>query len=172
RVEDLRGKRIGLRELGTLTDRLISVNLLKAGIDPRKEIEWVMDPAFAYSSTSEHADMLRSGKVDAITTSGKWLEELLHEGYPLLIDGDAPERRRRPGRVIVATRQTVEQRADDLSAFLKANVRANWVWSDGANFDYLYDCETRMRRDFTHNEDERRVRVVQRAPTPEDSLMP
>lgn len=172
RVEDLRGKKIGLRELGTLTDRLINIHLLKVGIDPQKEIEWVMDPAFAYSSTSEHADMLRSGKVDAITTSGSYLEELLQEGYPLLIDGDAPERRKRPGRVIVATPQVVEHRSAELSAFLKANVRANWVWSDPAQFDYMYGAETRMRRDFTHNEDERKVRVVRRAPSAEDSLMP
>ena len=116
--------------------------------------------------------MLRSGQVDAIQTSGKYLDELLSEGYPLLIDGDAPERRGRPGRVIVATRQVVEQRGAELTAFLRGNVRAHWVWSDPEQFEYVYAAETRMRENYTHNEDERRVRVVKKAPEPADSLMP
>jgi ABC-type nitrate/sulfonate/bicarbonate transport system substrate-binding protein len=172
KVADLRGKKIGLRELGTLTDRLISFKLLQAGVDPRNEVQWVQHPAFAYSMTSEHADMLRTGQVDAIQTSGKYLDELLREGYPLLIDGDAPERRGRPGRVIVATRQVVEQREAELSAFLRGNVRAHWVWSDPDQFEYVFGAETRMRGNYTHNEDERRVRVVKKAPEPADSLMP
>src|SRR5581483_9502299 len=172
RPEHLRGKRIGLRELGGLSDRLIIVALIRAGIDPRTEVEWVMDPVFAYPDSQEHADMLRTGRVDAITTSGKFADQLVSEGFNLLLDGGAPERRRRPGRAIVATRLTIERRAAELTAFLKANLRAFWFWGDPRNFDYLYDLETRMRRDFTHNEDERKLRIMRRAPNMEDSLMP
>lgn len=172
RVADLRGKRIGLRELGGLSDRLIVVSLLSLGIDPRREVEWVMDPSFAYSNTPEHVEMLRSGKVDAITTGGGYTQQLLQEGYHLLIDGGAPERRKRPGRVIVATRQTIERRAEELAAFLRANLRAFWFCSDPASFDYLYALETRLRRDFTHNEDEHTMSIYGRPPNLEDTLMP
>lgn len=171
-MEDLRGKRIGLRELGGLSDRLIVVSLLKAGIDPQKEVEWVMDPSFAYSNTSEHTELLRSGRVDVITTGNEYTQELLRDGYHLLIDGGAPERRRRPGRVIVATRQTIEQRAAELSAFLRANLRGFWFCSDPSSFDYLFALETRLRRDFTHNADEQTMSVYARPPAMDDTLMP
>ncbi len=172
RIEHLKGKKIGLRELGGLSDRLIIVDMIKAGMDPEKDVEWVMDPVFAYPDSQEHADMLRQGKVDAMTTSGGYARQLVEEGYNLLLDGGAPERRRRPGRAIVATRQTIEHRGEELVAFLRANLRAFWFWGDPGNFDYLYDLETRMREKFTHNEHERHLRIVRRAPSMEDSLMP
>ncbi len=172
RVEDLRGKRIGLRELGGLSDRLLIVSLIKAGIDPQKDVEWVTDPSFAYSDTPEHMDILRSGKADAITTGGKYTDELLREGYHLLIDGGAPERRRRPGRVIVATEQTIEHRAEELSAFLRANLHAFWFCSEPSAFDYLFQLETRLRKEVTHNEDEHTIPVYSKVPDLQDTLMP
>jgi len=171
-VEDLRGKRIGVRELGGLTDRFLMISLVRAGIDPETEVDWVMDPVFSYPNTPEHADKLRAGQVDAITSSGSYAQQLLDEGYRLLLDGGTTSRRKRPGRVIVATAQTIDHRAQELTAFLKANLRAFWFCSDPDNFDAVDDLETRMRRDFTHNEDERTLRVFREAPGFDESLMP
>jgi ABC-type nitrate/sulfonate/bicarbonate transport system substrate-binding protein len=170
-VAELKNKRIGVRELGGLTDRLLVVDLVRAGIDPLKDVEWVMDPVFSYPNTSEHADWLRAGKVDVITSSGPFAQQLLDEGYQLLLDGGTAGRRRRPGRVIVATGQTIKHRALELTAFLKANLRAFWFCSDPDNFDTVDELETRMRRD-THNEEERTLRVFREAPGFDESLMP
>jgi len=172
RFDDLRGKRIGLREFGGLSDRFIRVNLLRAGLDPDKDVLWVMDPVFAYTSTPDHAEMLRAGKVDVIWTNGSYARQLVAEGFHLLLDGGAPERRRRPGRVIVATQRTIEQRAQELSAFLKANVRAFWFAGDQSAFDAVYELETRMRRDYTHNEDERTLRIFNQPRSLTETLMP
>jgi ABC-type nitrate/sulfonate/bicarbonate transport system substrate-binding protein len=172
RIEDLKGKRVGLRERGGLSDRPITVGLLKAGIDPDREVTWVEDPVFAYPNNEDHVDFLRTGKVDVITTGGAFAEKLLKEGYYLLIDGNAPERRTRPGRVVVATAQTVERRGDELRAFLRANLRGFWFWSDAANFEKLVDLEARMRRNYTHNVDERGFQMTRRPAKMEDSLFP
>jgi ABC-type nitrate/sulfonate/bicarbonate transport system substrate-binding protein len=172
RVEDLRGKRIGVRERGGLSDRFIAINLVRAGIDPERDVDWVLDPVFAYSNTPEHTEMLRSGKVDAMTTTAPFIPQLLGEGYHLLLDGAAAGRRRRPGRVIVATKQTIERRAAELTAFLRANLRAFWFCGDPEKFRQVYDLETRMRRDYTHNEDERALRIFREAPGFRESLMP
>jgi hypothetical protein len=69
-----------------------------------------------------------------------------------------------PGKVIVATRRTIEERGDQLRAFLRANVRAFWFMSDPANHRYLFDLETRMRQ-HTFNDFERSVRML-RTETP------
>lgn len=161
-LKELRGHKIGIRERGGLQDRFMSVCLLRAGVDPQTEVEWVQDPVFAYSNTSEHLDFLRSGKVDAMIASGSYAEQLQREGFPLLVDGSKvheEEGTRPPGRVIVATSQTIEKRGMELGAFLRANIRAFHFISGKANFHYCWGMETRLRR-ATHNEHERGLRIV------------
>jgi ABC-type nitrate/sulfonate/bicarbonate transport system substrate-binding protein len=87
----------------------------------------------------------------------------LSEGYHAVLDvgrfyldhGGWP-----PGKVIVATRQTIEQRGQELRAFLRANVRAFWFIQDPQNHAYMYDLDTRLRQS-TFNEDERALRMYQ-----------
>ncbi len=163
--QQLRGRKIGIRERGGLQHRFMSASLRRAGIDPQTEVEWVQDAVFAYSNTSEHLDFLRSGKVDAMIASGSYAEQLLQEGFSLLVDGSRvrdEDGARPPGRVIVATGQTIEQRSKELGAFLRANIRAFHFLSDPANFNYVWGMETRLRR-ASHNEDERVLRIVTNA---------
>ncbi len=161
-LKELRGRKIGIRERGGLQHRFMSACLRGAGIDPQTEVEWVQDPVFAYSNTSAHLDFLRSGKIDAMIASGSHAEQLLREGFPLLVDGSKvheDEGTRPPGRVIVATSQTIEKRSMELGAFLRANIRAFHFLSNKANFPYCWGMETRLRR-ASHNEDERGLRIV------------
>ena len=168
----LKGKRIGVRETGTMTSRAVVVALQRAGVNPKEDIEWVCDPVFAYANTEDHLDMLRTGKVDAMSTRRGWADKLAKEGYPMLIDGESSAYAKRPGRVVVATQQTLEKRADELKSFLRAQIRAFWYCSDPDNFQDLYDRETRWRQQYTHNEDERRLRVVTRPSRPDETIMP
>jgi hypothetical protein len=61
--------------------------------------------------------------------------------------------------VIVATAQTVEQRGDELRAFLRASLRGFWFSESSQNHAYMSDLETRLRQ-ASFNEDERRLRML------------
>ena len=163
-LEQLRGRKIGLRERGGMQHRFMAASLRRAGLDPQTDVEWVQDPVFAYSSTAEHLEFLRSGRVDAMIASGPHAEQLTKEGFPLLIDGSKVQQdagSRPPGRVIVATSQTIEKRGEELGAFLRGNIRAFNFLNDPANFPYMWEMETRLRQE-SHNEDERVLRIVTR----------
>jgi ABC-type nitrate/sulfonate/bicarbonate transport system substrate-binding protein len=158
-LEDLRRGRIGAREAGGITALFFEYALRKAGLDPAKEITWVHDKAFAYRRDSAHADMLRAGKVDACQSSPPFSEELEREGCRLLLDSAKVYPGGRPGKVIVASSRTIEERGDELRAFLKGSIRGFWFVRDPANFEFLRDLEIRLRN-ASHNEDERRLRMI------------
>lgn len=161
-LDQLRGGRIVVTELWDL-GHLCPVHVLgKVGIDT-KGIEWIGNRALSYSNDPTVKDWLASGEVTALPLSGQLAEEAIREGYHVLLDFEEFYNKELgywpPGRVIVATKQTIEWRGAELGAFLRANLRAYWFMADEANFEYLYDLETRLRQ-VTHNEDERRLRIV------------
>ena len=57
-VGELKGKKIGVRALGSSPHGLISATLAHVGLDPKKDVEWVGDPQFV--------KMFAEGKVDAV----------------------------------------------------------------------------------------------------------
>lgn len=161
-LSKLRGGKIGVRESsadgGGLVEFFIEEALKDAGVDPATEVEMVQDPAFGYRNNPRHIDMLREGKVNAITSSPPFSDELEKEGYPVILDPNVVFPRR-PGKVTVAPRRTFEQRGEELKAYFRAIIRSFWFMRDINNFDYLYDLEERLRK-FTHNEDERSLFIA------------
>jgi hypothetical protein len=162
RVKDmsaLRGGRIGMREREGLVQVFIHQALRQAGVDPETEVEWVYDPVYGYRNNPAHADMLRAGKIDAITSQPPFSDALEKEGYPIILDPNKifP---RRPGKITVATKKTIEQRGGELQAYFRAIIRAFWFMRDVKNFAYLQDLEARLRKTNTHNEDELRLAIV------------
>jgi ABC-type nitrate/sulfonate/bicarbonate transport system substrate-binding protein len=158
-MSDLRGGRIGMREKGGLVQVFVQDALRSAGIDPDSEVEWVYDPVFGYRNSPAHAEMLRSGKVDAVTSQPPFSDELQRDGYPMILDPNKifP---RRPGKITVATRQTIERRGEELTAYFRAIIRSFWFMRDVKNFELIRDLEARLRKTNTHNEDERRLCIV------------
>jgi len=57
-VGELKGKKIGVRALGSSPHGLISATLAHVGLDPKKDVEWVADPQFV--------KMFAEGKIDAV----------------------------------------------------------------------------------------------------------
>jgi NitT/TauT family transport system substrate-binding protein len=57
-VGELKGKKIGVRRLGSSPHGLLSAMLAHVGLDPVKDVEWVADPLFV--------KMFAEGKIDAI----------------------------------------------------------------------------------------------------------
>jgi len=158
-MRELRGGRIGMREKGGLVQVFVEDALRSAGVDPHREVEWVYDPVFGYRNSPAHADMLRAGKVDAVTSQPPFADDLERDGYPMILDPNKifP---RRPGKITVATRKTIERRAAELTAYFRAMIRSFWFMRDVRNFDYLKDLEARLRKTNTYNEDERRLAIV------------
>ncbi len=157
-LAELRGARIGIREDGDLQQIFITNGLRKAGIDPA-ELCWIYDPVFAYGNNPAHLDMLRQGKVDAMCSQPPYSGQLTAEGFPILLDPQILYPGGRPDKVAVATKRTIEERGDELRAFLRANTRGFWHMRDNANYDYLRDLESRLRSQ-SHNDQERRVRII------------
>jgi ABC-type nitrate/sulfonate/bicarbonate transport system substrate-binding protein len=141
----LRGGRIGMREKEGLVQVFITNALQEAGVDPEKEVEWVYDPVFGYRNNPAHMEMLRSGKIDAITSQPPFSDQLEREGYPMILDPNTVFPRR-PGKLTVATGQTIEKRAEELRAYFRAIIRAFWFMRDVKNFEYLRDLEKNSER--------------------------
>lgn len=161
-ISKLRGGKIGVRESsadgGGLVEFFVEEALRQAGVNPETEVEWVQDPAFGYRNNPAHIEMLRSGKVNAITSSPPFSDQLENEGYPVILDPNKVFPRR-PGKVTVAPRRTIEERAEELRSYLRAIIRAFWFMRDVKNFEYLHDLEARLRK-VTHNENERRLFIA------------
>ena len=155
----LRGKRIGLREPGSLGQHFVVNQLRKLGIDGYAEVEWVFDRVFSYGNDPAHLDWLREGRVDALTSQPPFTALLEDEGFPVLLDPLQIYPGGRPDKVIVATGRVIQERPDELEAFLRANIRGFWFMRDGDNLAYLQDLEGRLRA-ASHNEDERQIRML------------
>ena len=59
-VRDLRGRKVGIPELGNSHHIFASMMVSHVGIDPHKDIEWVIQPA------AESKKLLAAGKIDAL----------------------------------------------------------------------------------------------------------
>ena len=162
-MSKLRGGRIGMREKEGLVQVFMTDALRAAGVDPDKEVKWVYDPVFGYRNNPAHMEMLRSGKIEAITSQPPFSDQLEKEGYPMILDPNKVFPRR-PGKLTVATGQMIEQRADELRAYFRAIIRSFWFMRDVKNFEYLRDLEKNLRRTNTHNEDERGVVAIVTSP--------
>ncbi len=157
-----------MREKEGLVEVFITDALRAAGVEPFKDVTWVYDPVFGYRNNPAHMEMLRSGKIDAITSQPPFADQLEREGYPMILDPNKifP---RRPGKLTVATGQMIDKRGDELKAYFRAIIRAFWFMRDVAHFEYLRDLEARLRKTNTHNEDERGTVAIVTSPDRCDS---
>lgn len=157
RPEQLRGARSIIRERWGMHVGVVMA-LQSFGVGP-DDIEWIEDPMVAYGAGGAD-DLLRSGEITLLSAGGSRADQLIGEGFPLVLDlaafyvqqGAWP-----PGRVVVATKRTIEERGDELRAFLRASLRGFWFSQDPRNHAYMHDLETRCRQ-ASFNEDERAVR--------------
>jgi ABC-type nitrate/sulfonate/bicarbonate transport system substrate-binding protein len=160
-----------VREAGDLSQRFVARQLRRAGVDPEREVEWLYSRALAYGHDASHLDLLREGQVDAMLSQPPHARTLEEEGYPVLLDPRQVYGGARVEKVIVATGRVLERRADELAAFLRANIRAFWFMRDLAHMPYLQDLERRMRA-RSHSDDERAVCMLNREEKVEGWALP
>jgi ABC-type nitrate/sulfonate/bicarbonate transport system substrate-binding protein len=143
-LSDLKGKKIGTRDFGGISHRVLSFHLKRAGLDPEKDVVFVRGARFHPHERPEEA--LRSGEVDCINVLAIDNRGLDQEGYPLLLESRKVYAGGRPDRIIVATRRMVEEDADLLTAYLRATIRAYWYMMDyGRSRPYLEALVRRLR---------------------------
>jgi ABC-type nitrate/sulfonate/bicarbonate transport system substrate-binding protein len=155
----LRGCKVGVREPGDLMQYSLSKALRAAGLDPERDVSWIYDPAFAYRSNPAHVEMLKSGKVDMVSSAPPFSEQLEAEGYSMVLDPKTNRSRGRLGKVIIATKQTIEERENEISAFLRAIIRSFWFMRDPDHFEYLRKLELKLR-EGSHSDEERVVQLL------------
>jgi ABC-type nitrate/sulfonate/bicarbonate transport system substrate-binding protein len=156
RLTDLRGKRIGISDRGDNHHLLLTYWLHQAGLDPNTDVEWVtgIGPEMRLAP-------LREGRIDAgLVTYGDHIAELTNAGLAVLQDFSSTYPEGRPDRVIVSTNRVIEERRDQVKAFLRAILRTYWFVRDTRNFFYFRNLERRLRRQSpNHFEQVRPVHV-------------
>lgn len=158
--KDLKGKKIGIRDKGSTGPTRVLWNLIrKAGLDPDEDVIWVEDRIFAYHRTRDHVDAMKEGKVDCLQSSPPFSEELEKMGASLLVSARKLFPKGKPMAVIAARRSVVDERGQELRAFLRAILRGFWFERDKNNFPYLADLEKRLRA-ASPSADERALRML------------
>jgi ABC-type nitrate/sulfonate/bicarbonate transport system substrate-binding protein len=156
---DLKGKKIGIRDAGGISQGILQNELRKAGLDPETDVSWVRDRIFAYHNTPEHVQALSDGRVDCVGSHPPFSDELERMGCTVLLSPRALYPGGRPERVVAARRSLIEERGEELRGFLRGILRAFWLMRDQPeSFSYLADLERRLRL-TSHDPDERVLRM-------------
>jgi hypothetical protein len=141
-LADLRGKRIGTSDIGDNHYLLLTYWLRKAGIDPQTEVEWITG-----IGPENRIVPLQKGEIDAgLITHANKINDLHKDGLAILQDFSTAYPQGRPDRVIVSSNRILEERRDQVKAFLRAILRTYWFVRDTRNYFYLMNLEKRLRR--------------------------
>ncbi|MGH7773260.1 MAG: ABC transporter substrate-binding protein [Candidatus Binatia bacterium] len=141
-LKDLKGRRVGISDFGSIRHWGIQIQLRKAGLDLERDVEWVRVGV----SSHLHIEALRSGKVECAPMPAWDAEELKKEGCNVLVAPKEQYPDGRPERIIAATGRILEERPDLVKSFLKGLIRSYWFVRDmPKNFEYIYNLDKRLR---------------------------
>ena len=115
RVDDLRGKKIGISSLGSAGDLLFGYVLRKYGIDTNRDLYWL-----AVGNTAERLQALYNGSIDAADLSYPADVQAERKGFrPLL---DAKKEIVYPTASVVTRRRTIKEDRDTVMRFVRSFV--------------------------------------------------
>ena len=115
KVEDLKGRKIGISSLGSAGDLLFGYVLRKYGIDTNREIIWL-----AVGNTGERLQALLSGAVDAADLTYPFDVQAERKGFrPLL---DARKEIVYPTASVVTRRKTIREERKTVMRFVRSFV--------------------------------------------------
>lgn len=126
-LKDLKGKTIGVNQIGSTVDALVRYNLLKAGLAPDKDVKIVpIDPA-------QQADALKSGDVQAVAAPAPWPSQaaVKAQARPLIDWKTMLDN----GNYLAGSIYTTKKFAAAHPDFIKKFVAANNVITDDLNKD-------------------------------------
>jgi NitT/TauT family transport system substrate-binding protein len=115
RVEDLKGKRVGITSLGSLSDFLLKHTFRKYGLDPNRDITWLM-----MGTPTERLQGLLAGTVDAAEASYPIDLQGEKKGYRVLLD--LRKEVSYPSMSVVTRRKTIAEDRDIVARMVRAHV--------------------------------------------------
>jgi NitT/TauT family transport system substrate-binding protein len=115
KLEDLKGKKIGISSLGSAGDLLFGYVLRKYGIDTNREVFWL-----AVGNTSERLQALYSGAVDAVDLTFPADLQAERKGFRVLLD--AKKEIVYPTASVVTRRKTIREDRDTVMRFVRSYV--------------------------------------------------
>jgi NitT/TauT family transport system substrate-binding protein len=130
-VADLRGKAVGTREPNGVQLTLTSMVLLKAGLNPTKDVTII--PHTGASSFKSIAAKLERGEIQARIAHKAFLEDFKKAGYPILADLEDYLPDGYQLRAIAARRPFIEKNRDAVTGFLKGTIRAYRFMKSSSN---------------------------------------
>ena len=140
-MRDLKGKRIGVLEIGGAGHLAIKACLRRVSLDPERDVEYVGRVYFPLN-----IDSLKNGKVDCIILGSWQAEKLEKEGFKIIAKPRKLYPDGFPTRIIAATGNILESNPGFVKAFLKGMIRVYWFFRDQPkNFSYIYNLEKRLR---------------------------
>ena len=117
RVEDLKGKRVGVTTFGSLTDFLVRHILRNKGLNPDREVALIQ-----IGGDPERIGALKQGAIDAASLSFPGYGIATKMGYPMLWDSS---REIEYPWIEITTRRAVIQKDRDLvMSYMKAHLEA------------------------------------------------
>jgi NitT/TauT family transport system substrate-binding protein len=116
RVEELRGKVIGVTGAGAFSDFVIRIYLKRNNLDPDKDVV-----LRAIGGTAVRAIALEKGHIAAAPFSAEDAVRLLDKGYPMIVNLN--EALRIPQSVFVTRGEVLEQYPETSKRFLKAVIQ-------------------------------------------------
>ena len=118
---DLKGKRIGGREIGGIDTRHMKNFLRSQGIDPEKDVELVVS---GMNSRAMQKPLLDSGQIQGAMIIRSQAKEMVAEGYTILADFSTIYPDGYPQRLIATTGEVLEKKSHLIKPFLKGMIRA------------------------------------------------
>ncbi len=121
KVEDLKGKAIGVTKIGSLTDTFARLTLKKYGLDPQKDVSIVQTGGIAETLAALKANQIYAGvegppsNVKAKAAGFKQLVDISSLGIAYPMSG------------VVATQKFIKEKPDTVRKFMKAYVEAIYV---------------------------------------------
>lgn len=115
RVEDLKGKKIGVSSLGSLTDFLVRTIARKKGLNPDRDLTFLV-----MGGDSERLMALRAGSVDASAMSHPGYGRARRLGFSML--WDSAKEIDYPWMEITTRRETIKKDRELVTNYMKAHL--------------------------------------------------
>jgi NitT/TauT family transport system substrate-binding protein len=113
-VQDLKGKRLGIDRIGSNPDMYTQASLARYQIDPLRDLSYIQ-----MGSTSQGIPALKSGAIDAFTTSSPYDLFAQRLGYKVILD-ITELKIPFAATVLISTRSTVARKQAEIGKFMRA----------------------------------------------------
>jgi NitT/TauT family transport system substrate-binding protein len=117
-VQDLKGKRLGIDRIGSNPDMYTQASLARYQIDPLRDLSYIQ-----MGSTSQGIPALKSGAIDAFTTSSPYDLFAQRLGYKVILD-ITELKIPFAATVLISTRSTVARKQAEIAKFMRAYAEA------------------------------------------------